>query len=59
VEILVRGVWIDVPRWYIQYLVLLEDTTPHRSHWCGPLHLVPTMGVDTRTRCAILPPHAS
>jgi hypothetical protein len=59
VQMLVRGVWINVPRWYIQYRALLGDTTPHRSHWCGPLHLVPTMGVNTRTRCAILPPHAS
>jgi hypothetical protein len=59
VQMLVRGVWISVPRWYIQYRVLPGDTTPHRSHWCGALRLVPTMGVNTMTRCAILPPHAS
>jgi hypothetical protein len=58
VEMLVRGVWISVPRWYIQYRALPGDTTPHRSHWCGALHLVPTDGVNTMTRCAILPPHA-
>jgi hypothetical protein len=58
VEMLVRGVWIRVPRWYIQYTLLPGDTTPHRSHWCGALNLVPTDGVNTLTRCAILPPHA-
>jgi hypothetical protein len=58
VQMLVRGVWISVPRWYIQYRALPGDTTPHRSHWCGALNLVPTDGVNTLTRCAILPPHA-
>jgi hypothetical protein len=58
VEMLVRGVWIKVPRWYIMYLTLPGDTTPYRSHWCGALDLVPTDGADTLTRCAILPPHA-
>jgi hypothetical protein len=59
VQMIVRGVWISVPRWYIQYRVLPGDTTPHRSHWCGPLHLVPTTGMNTKTRCAIPPPQAS
>jgi hypothetical protein len=59
IEMLVRGVWINVPRWYIQYRALPGDTTPHRSHWCGALHLLPTTGVNTLTRCAILPPDAS
>ena len=48
----------DVPRWYIQYRALPGDTTPYRSHWCGALNLVPTDGVNTLTRCAILPPDA-
>jgi hypothetical protein len=59
IEMLVRGVWISVPGFYIQYRALPGDRTPHRSHWCGALHLVPTMGVNTMTRCAILPPHGS
>ena len=59
VEMLVRGVWISVPRWYIQYRALPGDTTPHRSHWCGAIHLLPATGVNTFTRCAILPPDAS
>ena len=59
VDMLVQGVWISVPRWYIMYLALPGDTTPYRSHWCGALDLVLTDGVNTLTRCAILPPHAS
>src|SRR5689334_22890157 len=58
VEMLVRGVWIRVPRWYIMYIELAGDTTPYRSHWCGALDRVPIDGVNTLTRCAILPPHA-
>ncbi len=59
VEMLVRGVWISVPRWYIMYLALPGDTTPYRSHWFGALDLLSKDGVNTLTRCAILPPHAS
>ena len=59
IEMLVRGVWIRVPRWYIMYRALPGDTTPYRSHWCGALDRVPTDGVNTLTRCAILPPDAS
>ena len=58
-QMLVRGVWINVPDFYIQYRALLGDMTPHKSHWCGALHLVPERGANTLTRCAILPPHAS
>lgn len=58
-QMLVRGVWINVPGFYIQYRALLGDTTPHKSHWCGALHLLPEHGANTLTRCAILPPHAS
>jgi len=58
VEMLVRGVWIRVPRWYIMYLELPGDTTAYRSHWCGEINRIPTDGANTLTRCAILPPHA-
>ena len=58
IEMLVRGVWIRVPRWYIQFIELPGDKTPYRSHWCGALDRLPIDGVNTLTRCAILPPDA-
>ena len=53
VRLLVNGEWITAPR----YMVVREDATDGRAHWCGYKVMVGTSGQwRPAHRCVILPP---